>query len=261
MLFTDTNTFPFVLSCRTRTPIRFHVHYSPAAIRCSPPLPYFGWDILAKALDLTCQHILLPFPGHSAVFMVSVQWTCAEKQRLWMESSLSGESRWHWGLPGQSRTGQQWEWCEEGRRGEGTPTRALQVQLRHGEDRSGIGPEVGGLSWAAGPGGQWKAIEDMLWKGTRLGSHWNPYPSASGLFYSSSQAVQEPACPELYVDNELLFHSLGAAFLSLVFLPQSHPLPSFQFLEYAFLSLALWPHARPSKKRVSSVLHSLLRKW
>lgn len=60
----------------------------------------------------------------------------------------------------QCKTGQQWERCEEGRRGEGAPTRALQVQLRHGEDRSGTGPKVGGLSWAAGPGGQWRAIED-----------------------------------------------------------------------------------------------------
>lgn len=117
MLFADINTLPSVLSCRTQTPTRFHIHYSPAAIRCSPPLPY-GRDIRAKAPDLNCQHILLPFPGHGPVFVVSVQWTCAY---AWETEALSGESRWQWGLPAAMQDRASVGMVLGGKEREGTP--------------------------------------------------------------------------------------------------------------------------------------------
>lgn len=106
----------------------------------------------------------------------------------------------------------------------------------------------------------WAELSNRHWR--PVGNHWRylvernkirftlkpPTPPASGLFYSSSQTIQEPECPELYGDNELLFHSLGAAFLSFVFLPQSCPPPTCQMLEVCHLVTWSWPHARPSKE-------------
>lgn len=123
-----------------------------------------------------------------------------------------------------------------GKKREGTPMRGS----------SGAALPWRGQVWDWAQSG-WAELSSRHWR--PVGSHWRylvernkirftlkpPTPPASGLFYSSSQTVQEPACPELYGDNELLFHLLGAAFLSLVFLPQSHPPPSCQILEVCHL--------------------------